>query len=101
MYEINKLDCDEVEWDPDKNTSNIAKHGIDFSDAFNALRSEHLERDSSKNGEVRTLAICWETRRIIAVVYQMRSDVCRIISARVARENERREYRSVFGRRDH
>ncbi|MDI6835009.1 MAG: BrnT family toxin [Rhizobiaceae bacterium] len=30
--------------------------------------------------------------RLIAVVYTMRGDICRVISARVARPNEQREY---------
>ncbi|WP_223568030.1 BrnT family toxin [Agrobacterium tumefaciens] len=33
---------------------------------------------------------------MIAIVYTMRGDVCRIISARAARQNERRTYRQLF-----
>ncbi|WP_354554632.1 BrnT family toxin [Rhizobium aquaticum] len=60
-----------------------------------ALEQPHLEKSSDKNGEARTLAICPETHRLIAVVYTMRGEVCRIISARAARKNEQEQYRQL------
>ncbi|HWU63457.1 MAG TPA: BrnT family toxin [Ensifer sp.] len=84
------------EWDEDKRISNIAKHGIDFPRAANALMQPHIEKSSDKHGEVRTLAVCSETGRLIAVVYTMRGDACRIISARAARKNEQKQYRQLL-----
>lgn len=80
------------EWDEDKRRANIRKHGIDFEDAVLALRQPHVEYRSDKEGEVRTVAICRDSGKLIAVVYTMRGEICRIISARAARQNERREY---------
>lgn len=84
------------EWDENKRQQNIKKHGIDFPRAAAALEQPHLEKSSDKNGEARTLAICPETHRLIAVVYTMRGEVCRIISARAARKNEQEQYRQLF-----
>ncbi|SCX25455.1 hypothetical protein DSM25558_3786 [Agrobacterium sp. DSM 25558] len=80
------------EWDEKKRHINIEKHRIDFEDAVLALQQPRFEMRSSRNGEVRTLAICPITDRLIAVVYTMRGDKYRIISARTARKNEQQLY---------
>lgn len=85
------------EWDEKKRQTNILKHGIDFPTAAAALNRPHLEMTADRNGEVRTLAICPDTLRLIAVIYTMRGECCRIISARAARDNEQRAYRQIFG----
>jgi len=54
-----------------------------------------LEYFSERNGEVRTVAICQETNQIIAVVYVPRGSKCRIISARVARKNEKENITTI------
>jgi uncharacterized protein len=87
---------DEFEWDRKKEAENIRKHGIDFDQAAIALSRPHLEARSDRNGEVRILAICPATNRIIAVIYTMREERCRIISARAARKDEQRAYRHHF-----
>ena len=87
----------EFEWNEHKRLRNLEKHGIDFQDAAEALLEPHLEVRSDRNGEVRSLAICRATKRIIAVVYTARDDRCRIVSARPARRYERKEYRQIFG----
>lgn len=84
------------EWDENKRQQNIRKHGIDFPRAAAGLQEPHLEKMSDKNGEARILAICPETRCLIAVVYTMRGEVCRIISARAARKNEQEQYRQLY-----
>lgn len=81
------------DWDRNKERINIDKHGIDFDEALIALSQPHLETRSDRNGEVRILAICPHSDRVIAVIYTPRGDVCWIISARAARKNEKREYR--------
>lgn len=80
------------DWDESKRQLNLRKHGIDFEDAVLALRQPHFEYRSDREGEVRTVAICPDTGKLIAVIYTMRGDVCRIISARAARKNEQRQY---------
>ncbi|MGQ2950328.1 MAG: BrnT family toxin [Agrobacterium sp.] len=84
------------DWDENKQLSNIEKHGIDFPRAARALSQPHLESRSDQNGECRILAICPDTDDLIAIVYTMRGEVCRIISARATRKNERRTYRQIF-----
>ncbi|BCH58924.1 BrnT family toxin [Agrobacterium vitis] len=84
------------EWDETKNKINIEKHGIDFVRAAAALQKPHLKTASDRDGECRTLAICPDTLRLIAVVYTMREKTCRIISARAARKNEQRAYRQIY-----
>lgn len=80
------------DWDGNKRLINLAKHGIDFEDAAEALYEPHIEIPSDQNGEVRIRAICPFMGRLIAVVYTMRGDTCRIISARAARKNEQQLY---------
>jgi uncharacterized DUF497 family protein len=84
------------EWDENKNEINQRKHGIDFLQAARALQKPHVTLPSDRGGEARTLAICPDTARLIAVVYTMRSERCRIISARAARKNEQRAYRQLY-----
>jgi uncharacterized DUF497 family protein len=85
------------EWDEAKRQSNIQKHGIDFEDAVLALEEPHLEIRTERNGEVRTLAICPASTKVITVIYMMRDEKCRIISARAARKNEQRAYHDSYG----
>ena len=84
------------EWDDNKAASNYRKHRITFEEAAEALSHPHLERESERKGEARVLAICPLSNQIIAVVFVMRGDLCRIISARAARTNEQREYRQIL-----
>jgi uncharacterized protein len=85
-------------WDNAKRASNIAKHGIDFEDALLALQQPHIEILTAKGNETRILAICPESGRLIAVVYTMRGDACRIISARAAHRDEQRLYHTHIPR---
>ena len=84
----------QYEWDEKKAAANLAKHGIDFTNAAVALEDQgaltvadqgsHEDRYSSfgldGNG------------RLLAVVYTWRGDVIRIISARRATSTEARFY---------
>ncbi len=87
----------EFEWDENKRRANLLKHEIDFIRAASALQKPHVKITSNRDGEARTLAICPDTHKLIAVVYTMRGEACRIISARAARKNEQRAYRQIFG----
>lgn len=86
------------EWDDNKRAANLRKHGIDFEDAILALQRPRLEFPSDRSGETRVLAICPDTSRLIAVIYTMRDETCRIISVRVARKNEQRLYNDHYPR---
>lgn len=85
------------EWDENKRHANMLKHGIDFIRAASALQRPHVKITSNRDGEARTLAICPDTHKLIAVVYTMRGEACRIISARAARKDEQRSDRQIFG----
>ncbi len=86
----------EFEWDENKATSNLSKHGIDFQDAigvfFDLFRIEQ-ESSSKDYGETRLEVIGMAGNHLLFVVYTKRNDKIRIISARRASRNERREYR--------
>ncbi len=82
----------EFEWDPNKEVSNINKHGISFIAAAELLLASHVVRKSNRQGEARYLAIGKFEKRVLAVVYTKRADKYRIISARRACKNEAQFY---------
>ena len=54
-----------------------------------------LEKRSDRFGEERYLTIGEMKTRIIVVIYTLREDCFRIISARKARKNEEKEYLKI------
>lgn len=83
------------EWDDHKNKSNQDKHKIAFEDAADVFNDkDRLEFESDKNGETRYLTIGKAFQAIISVVYTTRNLIIRIISARRASQDERRDYLS-------
>ncbi len=93
-----RIEIDAFEWDERKCDANIRKHGIDFRDAASIFKTEVLVVRSDSAGEERWKAIGLLTGREICVVFTERGNVCRIISARRARNNERRAYSSLLAR---
>lgn len=92
----------EFEWDSNKNCTNIAKHGIDFDDAISIFLNSTYEREDDRYltyTEVRIVAYGETSGHVLAVVYTMRGDVCRIISARKANRNERDAYYAAISER--
>ena len=88
----------EFEWDPDKELSNTAKHGIDFTEAATVFGDPFeltiFDPDHSV-GELRFLSIAHSSlNRLLVVSYTEREDRIRIISARTASPRERRQYES-------
>jgi uncharacterized protein len=89
----------EFEWDSVKEESNLRKHGISFVAAARVLGSQRVMTVlSDRPGERRWLAIGMnaEDQRVVAVVYTMRGERYRIISARRARKNEEESFRQRF-----
>jgi len=86
------------EWDPEKNTANIAKHGVDFDDAIGIFEGPVLEtRDERRDyGEERIIALGEVSTVELVVVYTPRGENRRIISARRANSHERKAYRQAF-----
>ncbi len=85
----------EFEWDPHKAIANRDKHGIDFADAIAVLEDEAAVTVlDAFTEEERFITIGMDAfGRVLVVVYTWRSeDAIRIISARKATRNERRQY---------
>lgn len=81
------------EWDENKRLSNIKKHGIDFVDAIELFEDKlRVEALSPQKDEERYLTFGIVNEVVLALVYTNRNNVKRIISARVAHENERKIY---------
>lgn len=82
------------QWNRDKATANLRKHGIDFADAVSvfsdALAISILDE---RFDEERFVTIGMDAfGRILVVVYTLRDDQIRIISARKATRQERQQY---------
>ena len=85
----------EIEFDPDKDKSNMAEHGLRFEsvqhlDWDNALV---VEDDRQDYGEIRYRAFVYgEDNKPYGVAFTLRGDLVRVISFRRAHEKERRLY---------
>lgn len=81
----------EFEWDEKKRLSNVKKHGIDFSDAVEIFDGPVLDMvsDQKYHGENRMVAIGLFNGMEVTVVYTIRENKRRIISARRSRKYER------------
>ena len=85
----------EFEWDDAKNRSNLKKHGISFEEAiliFDGLILTYPD-DRFEYGEERWLSIGKiEDTLVVVVIHTDRAGVVRIISARPAKQRERKLY---------
>jgi uncharacterized DUF497 family protein len=93
-HEGNSIDFHGFEWDANKNAINAKKHGIDFADALKVFSDPNVVVVDSKamQQETRWLAIGSVDRLLITVVFTLREERIRIISARRSRISERRRY---------
>ena len=85
----------DIEWDPAKARSNLAKHGISFSDVEPTFYDELALSmpDKFSVAEERFLLVGTDALgRILTVAYTYRGNNVRIISARAATHLERKEY---------
>lgn len=86
----------EFEWDPAKSESNWRKHGITFivaTQVFDDPNRRYSDSTRDGDGESRALVIGQiSDGRLFTVVFTMRNDVTRIISAPRSRDAERRTY---------
>lgn len=80
-----------LEWNERKRLSDLVKHGIDFQDVAEVFGDptayEYLS--AGQHGEQRCVLVGPMRSRIVAVIYTIRGTQIRIISARVARLEER------------
>lgn len=91
MYTMTK----DIEFDPLKARSNVAKHGVSFGHAEQALRDEFAVtiQDPDHHNELRFLTIGRDAiGRLLVVSHTPRGERTRLISARKASPNEARSY---------
>lgn len=84
-------------FDPDKAAANLQKHGVDFDEAATCLLDEMalVREDRDALGEQRHVLLGMSAYgSLLVVVYTMRGDVPRIISARKPTAKERKHYAS-------
>ena len=83
-----------VEWDENKNSNNIRKHSISFETAALVFadeeRIEYYDRLHSLEEDRFVVLGC--VHGVLYVVYTMRGEAARLISARMATSKERRIY---------
>lgn len=85
----------DIEWDPAKARSNLAKHGISFADVEPAFYDEYglSIPDPLCIAEERFLLVGSDALgRLLTVSYTYRNSAIRIISARLSTKSERNEY---------
>jgi uncharacterized DUF497 family protein len=85
------------EWDSEKNRTNAEKHGLTFEDAIEVFSEPYLRVRSNRFTETRFVALGKAKGRVIAVIYTERSNGIRVISARMARADERGKYQDRIG----
>ncbi len=85
-------------WDPDKNNSNVSKHGVSFEEAQSVFFDEYarLRSDPDHSADEDRFVILGmsSSLRPLVVCHCYREDetTIRIISARKATAHERRQY---------
>jgi uncharacterized DUF497 family protein len=82
-------------WDPRKARTDLAKHGVRFSDAESVLFDPGAltSEDEDAEGEQRFVSVGSDVMgRVPTVVYSYPAEVIRIISARQATKTQRRAY---------
>lgn len=84
------------EWDPRKAAANLKKHGVSFEEAvtvFGDPLSMNMPDPDHSEGEQRFIVLGISVRfRRVVVAYTERPPTTRIISARLATRQERRQY---------
>jgi uncharacterized protein len=93
---LQRLRWMEFEWDEKKRVLVLEKHGVDFDDVAAIFSGLHLISAAKSDFEIREIAIGFVGNKLVAVVFTRRGESLRLITARRARENERRAYRAVY-----
>jgi uncharacterized DUF497 family protein len=86
------------EWDPRKAAANLRKHGVPFEEARTVFLDENAllrpdEDHSDDEGRFLLLGLSGRLRTVVVChCYRQEEDVIRLISARKASSDERRQY---------
>lgn len=89
----------QFEWDEQKNTLNIQKHGIDFADAYRLFEQPLLiaADDRKDYKENRYIGIGYIQRRIMVLVFtRPKKDRVRVISLRKANKREQEKFKKAI-----
>ena len=86
------------DWYPAKRESTLREREIDFEDARIIFDGPTIVRRSDRKGEKRYMVFSFLRDIEVVVVCTVRDDVCRIISARRARRDERKKYHARLSR---
>lgn len=84
-----------LEWDPEKNLTNVKKHGLDFSLGEELFKGPMFFREDrgGNYGEPRFIGIGVAAKNIILVCYTNQGpETIRVISMRQATSSERRMF---------
>ncbi len=92
----------QIEWDDEKSASNFTKHGVDFLLGALIFEGDTFEYTDERRdyGEERIIAIGMVDGQFYTVVYTLREDVIRLISARKGGRRDRRKYEDAIARRN-
>lgn len=92
----------DFEWDEAKAAGNRQKHGVSFVDAAKIFLSPHLVAEDRRfnYGEKRYRAIGRVEANILIVVFTLRADAIRIISAWKGGRDDRDRFEALHGRSD-
>lgn len=86
----------EFEWDESKATANLTKHDVSFEEAktvFDNVLAVIFDDEAHSVGEKREIIIGHsQNNRLLLISFTERSNVIRIISARLATRRERENY---------
>jgi len=85
----------EIEFDPNKAASNLIKHGISFEESSTALLDPLalVREDPDAEAENRWVLIGMSNQaRLLTVIYTLRNERIRLISARKATKKEAKNY---------
>jgi uncharacterized protein len=83
------------EWDENKNSENIRKHGFDFADAWEIFELPMLTVSDTREAyeENRFVGVGFLRQRVVLIVFAEREDdTIRIISLRKALTHERERF---------
>ncbi|MBD2496454.1 BrnT family toxin [Nostoc sp. FACHB-280] len=82
------------QWDRDKAITNLRKHGINFADAVSVFSDDlAITITDERFEEERFISIGMDAfGRVLVVVYTLRNDEIRLISARKATSHEQQQY---------
>ena len=85
----------EIEFDPRKAAANLRKHRVSFEEAASCLLDAHalVMEDDRSEGESRWILVGMSARaRLLTVIYTLREENPRLISARKATTKEAKNY---------